>query len=80
MTKQPYIGTSYQPIGGGYAYCSMRVGLLIRSPQGAEIYVQPGDAENAMRANLDALDEVSVDPDNGKRALVADILLSEYFA
>ena len=68
------------PIGGGYHCCKLRVGLVIRSPEGREIYVQPGDDEAAMLDNLEALDEVSPDPGDGKRGAVADILLSEYFA
>ena len=34
MTKQECIGTSYQPIGGGYAYSALRVGLVVRNPAG----------------------------------------------
>lgn len=39
MKKQDCTGTAYQPIGGGYAYASLRVGLTIRNPSGAEIYM-----------------------------------------
>lgn len=78
MSKQ-WIGTSYMPLGGGYAYCALRVGLVVRNPQGREVYVQPGDDENAMRANLEALDEWSLDADCPKRGMVADMLLGEYF-
>lgn len=74
------IGTSYQPIGGGYAYCALRNGLVIRNPLGAEIYAQPGDAENTMRDNLAALDEISLSAADSKRAIIADMLLGDYFA
>ena len=79
MNKQDCIGTIYQPIGGGYAYCALRHGLVIRNPQGHEIYVQPGDEEHTMRDNLDALDEISLDADCPKRGAIADMLLGEYF-
>jgi hypothetical protein len=79
MTKQDCIGTRYQPLGGGYAYASLRVGLVIQNPNGQEVYCQPGDDETAMRANLESLDEISLDCDNPKRATIADMLLSEYF-
>ena len=79
MTKQDCIGTAYMPIGGGYAYASLRCGLAVRHPGGAEIYVQMGDDENAMRANLEALDDVSLDCDDAKRGVIADMLLGDYF-
>ena len=68
------------PLGGGYAYAALRVGLVVRNPQGREIYVQPGDDESIMRGNLDALDDVSVDVDDAQRAVIVDMLLGEYFA
>lgn len=80
MTKADCIGTAYMPLGGGYACASLRMGMAIRNPQGREIYVQPGDDESAMRENLAALDEISLDCDDEKRAIIADMLLSEYFA
>ena len=72
MTNSP----SYQPIAGGYDICPMRVGLVIRNPEGREVYVQPGDDERIMRWNISALDEI----DESKRGVIADMLLSEYFA
>lgn len=80
MTTQDCIGTCYMPIGGGYAYCTLRVGIVIRAPNGAEIYCQPGDDESAMRENIAALDEISLDPDNAKRGIIADMVLADYFA
>ncbi len=79
MNKADCIGTAYQPLGGGYAYASLRVGLSIIAPSGAEIYVQPGDAETAMRENLAALDDVSLDVDDPTRGRITDMLLSEHF-
>ena len=79
MTKDECIGTSYQPLGGGYAVCALRCGLTIRNPQGREIYIQMGDDEATMRDNLDALDEISLDCDDEKRGIIADMLLGEYF-
>ncbi len=72
--------TGYMPLGGGYEYAALRVGLVVRNPQGREIYCQPGDDENAMRENLAALDEISLDADDPKRGTIADMLLGEYFA
>lgn len=80
MTKQDCIGTAYMPIGGGYAYASLRVGLAVRNPDGRDIYIQPGDDESIMRDNIAALDEISLDADDPKRAMIADMLLGEYFA
>ena len=80
MNKQDCIGTSYMPIGGGYAYCALRHGLVVRNPQGREVYCQPGDDENIMRDNIAALDEVSVDCDDAKRGVIADMMLGDYFA
>lgn len=80
MTTEECIGTSWMPIGGGYAYCALRVGLVVRNPEGWEIYIQPGDDEAAMRDNIEALDEVSLDPDDGGRAILSDMLLGVYFS
>jgi hypothetical protein len=71
--------TGYQPIGGGYEYAALRIGLSIRNPQGKEIYVQPGD-EIAMREKLAALDEISLDAEDAERGAIADMLLGDYFA
>lgn len=71
--------TGYMPLGGGYSYAALRCGLSIRHPSGAEIFVQMGDDETAMRANIEALDDVSLDADDAKRGVIADMLLWEYF-
>jgi len=71
--------TGYMPIGGGYEYAALRCGLSIRHPSGKEIYIQMGDDETAMRENLDALDEISLDEDNPQRGIIADMMLGEYF-
>lgn len=80
MTAEECIGTSWMPIGGGYAYCALRVGLVVRNPEGRDIYIQPGDDEAAMRANIEALDEVTLDPEDGGRAILSDMLLGVYFS
>ena len=79
MTKEDCIGTSYMPLGGGYAYAALRHGLTIRNPEGRDIYIQPGDDEATMRANLEALDEISLDVEDGGRAIITDMLLGVYF-
>ena len=71
--------TGYMPIGGGYEYAALRIGLSIRNPDGLEIYIQPGDDEITMRENLTALDEISLDAENIKRGQIADMILGEYF-
>lgn len=71
--------SAYQEIGGGYSFASLRVGLVIRAPNGKEIFCQPGDDENAMRENIAALDEISEDVTDAKRGTIADMLLGEYF-
>ena len=71
--------TGYMPVGGGYEYAALRVGLSLRHPSGREIYVQPGDAEAMIREFIEALDEVSLDPDDKARAWCADMAFGEYF-
>jgi hypothetical protein len=80
MTKAECVGTSYMPIGGGYAYCALRVGIVVRAPNGKEIYCQPGDDESIMRENIAALDQVSLDVDCPKRGAIADMILGDYFS
>lgn len=70
----------YQEIGGGYSFATLRVGMTIRNPAGREIYIQPGDDENAMRENIAALDEISEDVTDAKRGTIADMVLGEYFS
>ena len=72
--------TGYMPIGGGYEYAALRCGLSIRNPIGKEIFVQMGDDEIIMRKNLSALDEISLDASDEKRGIIADMILSDYFA
>lgn len=70
----------YTEIGGGYSYASLRAGMVVRNPIGQEIYVQPGDDEAAMRANIDALDEIITDVRDAKRGTIADMVLGDYFS
>ena len=70
----------YMPLGGGYAYAALRNGLVVRNPEGREVYFQPGDDEAAIRENLAALDDWSVDVGDAKRGVIADMVLGEYFA
>lgn len=72
--------STYVDIGGGYSFASLRVGMVVRNPAGEEIYCQPGEDETAMRANIDALDEISEDVNDAKRGTIADMLLGEYFS
>lgn len=66
----------YLPIADGWSYAPLRVGLVVRrDDDGKEIYIQPGDDESAMRANIEALDEI---PDD-KRATIAAMMLGDYF-
>jgi hypothetical protein len=50
--------------------------LSLRNARGAEVYVQPGDDESAMRETIEALAEA---PDD-RRDIIADMALSDYFA
>ena len=74
--KVETMANGYIEIAGGYSYAPLRVGLVLRNPDGAEIYCQPGDDENAMRENIDALEEV----EESKRAIIADMTFSDYFS
>lgn len=71
QTESPYLA-----IGGGYSYCPLRVGLVLRNPAGSEVYFQPGGQESAIRETFDALGEI----DEGLINRLADIALSDYFA
>ena len=70
QTESPYLA-----IGGGYSYCPLRVGLVLRNPAGQQVYFRPGDHESAIREMLDALGEI----DERSIDRVADIALSGYF-
>lgn len=67
---------TYLNIAGGYSYAPLRVGLVVRNPQGREAYFQPGDDEAAIRETIEALDEIPED----KQAIIADMALGDYFA
>lgn len=69
----------YLDIGGGYSYAELRVGMVVRNPIGAEIYIQPGDDTAAMLENIESLNEISTDICDAKRGTIADMLLGEYF-
>lgn len=66
----------YIQIAGGYSYAPLNAGLVVRHPDGREVYCQPGDDEAAMCANIDALDEVE---EGRKRGIIADMVFGEYF-
>lgn len=68
--------SGYFAIAGGFSYAPLRVGLVVRNPAGKDICCQPGDDETAMRANIDALDEIENDD---LRAHCALVTLGEYF-
>ena len=68
--------TGYYPLPGGYSYARLRVGMAVRNPAGRDIYVQPGDDEAAMWANITALDECD---DPNLAAHLAHVSLSDYF-
>ena len=70
------MSVTYWHISESYSYCPLRVGLIVRNRHtGKEIYCQPGDDESAMRANIEALDEL---PDD-KRDTIAHMILGDYF-
>lgn len=76
MSAYQDIGGGFLAIADGWSYAPLRVGLIVRrDADGKQIYCQPGDDENAMRANIEALDEI---PDD-KRATIADMMLGDYF-
>lgn len=67
--------TRYIDIGGGYSYAPLRVGLALRSPEGLEVYVQPGDDEAVILRTIEALGEI--EPLN--RSILTDMALGGYF-
>lgn len=80
MNAPQGLPAGYLAIGGGYAFAPLRVGLIVRNPQGREVYCQPGDDESAMRETIEALDEISPDCSDEKRGIIADMALGDYFA
>lgn len=75
----------YLGIGGDYSYAPLRAGLVLRAPNGKEVYFQPGDDEAAIRSEIEALDELSCDILSGhiteeKHSDICDLALGEYFA
>jgi hypothetical protein len=46
--------TGYMPIGGGYEYVALRVGLTLRNPLGQEVFFQASHDEAVIRENLAA--------------------------
>lgn len=71
---------SYQDIGGGYKFAELRVGAVLKAPNGREVYFQPGDDTAAIRETVEALDEISNDVMDAKRGTIADMVFGEYFA
>ena len=61
----------------GFSYARLRVGLVVRAPNGREVYCQPGDDSAAMLATIEALEEHE---DESGRALLAEMALGDYFA
>jgi hypothetical protein len=76
MTNPATLPKGYIAISDSYSYAPLRVGLSLRNARGAEVYVQPGDDESAMRETIEALAEA---PDD-RRDIIADMALSDYFA
>lgn len=73
----PELPKGYFAISTSFSYAPLRVGLVVRrNSDGKEIYCQPGDDENAMRANIESLDEIET---GHKRDIVAGMVLGEYF-
>lgn len=75
MANPATLPKGYIAISDSYSYAPLRVGLALRNARGIHIYVQPGDAESAMRETIEALDEL---PDN-RRDIIADMALADYF-
>lgn len=77
--------TGYLAIGGGYSYAPLRCGLVLRNNvTDKEIYFQPGDDESAIRAEIEALDELSGNIETrhiseDKFNSVCDMVLGDYF-
>jgi hypothetical protein len=78
-TLLPALPHGYLAIGGGYSFAPLRVGMVVRNPEGKEIYCQPGDDTAAMEENISALDEVSEDVEDAKRGTIAGMMLADYF-
>ena len=76
MTALIDIPKGYIRIAGNWSYAPLRCGLVVRAPDGQEVYCQPGDDESAMRANIEALDEV----EDSKQEAIAGMIFGDYFA
>lgn len=60
---------------GGYAYLPLRVGMILRAPEGEEVYFQPGDDTAILTDTIEALEE----HEPRHREIISDIALSAYF-
>ena len=76
MTNSKTLPKGYITISESYSYAPLRVGLVLRNAHGVDVYVQPGDDESAIRDTIESLDELP----NDKRDIIADMVLSDYFA
>lgn len=71
---------SYIEISGGYKYARVTGGVVLMAPDGREVFFQAGDDAAAICETIDALDEISEDVADAKRATIADMALGEYFS
>lgn len=59
----------------GFSYAELRVGVSLKSPDGREVYFQPGDDTAAILETIQALEEIP----EAKRATIAAMALGDYF-
>lgn len=59
----------------GFAYAELRVGVVLRNPDGLEVYFQPGDSTAAILETIESLEEIPED----KRPQIAAMALGDYF-
>ena len=66
----------YLELGGSYSYAPLHAGVSLRSPNGREVYFQPGDDTASFFETVEALDEIAAD----RLAIIVDMAFGEYFA
>lgn len=69
----------YLRIAGEWSYAPLRVGLVIRAPDGAEVYFQPGDEEDTARETIAAIEEFDIKEVGSLAEHCANVALGDYF-
>jgi hypothetical protein len=65
----------YHTIAGQWSYAPLRVGLIVRNPDGEEIYFQPGDDASEAMNQIEAIQDLP----ESRAPIIAAMVFGEYF-